>query len=116
VGASLGVIVFVAILLHKLPEGLAISSLFLAAGSTRARALAAGASLGAATVAGALLTASIGALSTYGLAVAAGVTLYVGASNLVPEFQAKHDWTLQASFFGGCALYFVARNLIGTML
>ena len=116
VGTSLGVLVFIAILLHKLPEGLAISSLFLAAGSSRGRALAAGASLGAATVIGGLLTETIGTLSTYGLAVAAGVTLYVGASNLVPEFQAKRDWKLQGSFFGGCALYFVARNLIGIAL
>ncbi len=116
VGTTLGALVFVAILLHKLPEGLAISSLFLAAGSTRKRALAAGASLGVATVAGGLLTETVGALANYGLAFAAGVTLYVGASNLVPEFQAKHDWRLQGSFFGGCALYFVARNLIGTLL
>ena len=116
VGTSLGILVFVAILLHKLPEGLAISSLFLASGSTRKRALGAGASLGLATIMGGLLTENVAGLATYGLAVAAGVTLYVGASNLVPEFQAKHDWKLQGSFFGGCALYFVARNLIGTML
>jgi ZIP family zinc transporter/zinc and cadmium transporter len=116
VTTSLGVLVFVAILLHKLPEGLAISSLFLAAGSTRARALLAGASLGFATIMGALLTETVGTIGTYGLAVAAGVTLYVGASNLVPEFQAKRDWKLQGSFFAGCALYFVARNLIGMAL
>lgn len=41
------------------------------------------------------------------------MTLYVGASNLVPEFQSKRDWRLQGSFFAGCALYLVARNLIG---
>lgn len=116
VGTSLGVIVFVAILLHKLPEGLAISSLFLAAGESRSRALLAGASLGLATIIGGLLTQTIGALGNYGLAVAAGVTLYVGASNLVPEFQAKRDWKLQGSFFAGCALYFLARNLIGVAL
>jgi zinc and cadmium transporter len=116
VGTSLGMIVFVAILLHKIPEGLAISSLFLAAGESRGRALLAGASLGLATVIGGLLTETIGTLATYGLAVAAGVTLYVGASNLVPEFQAKRDWKLQGSFFAGCALYFLARNLIGNAL
>lgn len=116
VGTSLGVLVFVAILLHKLPEGLAISSLFLAAGASRRRALAAGASLGLATILGGLLTQVVEVIGSYGLAVAAGVTLYVGASNLVPEFQAKHDWKLQGSFFGGCALYFVARNLIGMAL
>ncbi len=114
VRASLGLIVFGAILLHKLPEGLAISSLFLASGSSRKRALLAGASLGAATVVGGLLTNLVAPLGKYGLALAAGVSLYVGASNLVPEFQAKRDWKLQGSFFGGCLLYFVARNLISS--
>lgn len=113
VRASLGLIVFGAILLHKLPEGLAISSLFLASGASRRRALLAGAALGVATVVGGLMTEIIKPLGTYGLALAAGVSLYVGASNLVPEFQAKRDWKLQGSFFAGCALYLVARNLIG---
>jgi zinc transporter ZupT len=58
------------------------------------------------------LTEILAPLSTYGLALAAGVSLYVAASNLIPEFQAKRDWKLQGSFFGGCLLYFVARNLI----
>ncbi len=114
VGPSLGLIVFGAILLHKLPEGLAISSLFLASGASRSRALLAGASLGVATVIGGLLTEYVAPLSKYGLALAAGVSLYVGASNLVPEFQAKRDWMLQMSFFLGCAVYLVARKLIGS--
>jgi ZIP family zinc transporter/zinc and cadmium transporter len=112
VRAALGFLVFVAILLHKLPEGLAISSLFLASGASRQRALLAGASLGFATILGGLTTEFVAPLGKYGLALAAGVSLYVGASNLVPEFQAKRDWKLQGSFFAGCALYFVARNLI----
>ena len=113
VRASLGFLVFIAILLHKLPEGLAISSIFLASGSSRRRALLAGASLGVATIIGGLLTGLIAPLSQYGLALSAGVSLYVGASNLVPEFQHKRDWKLQASFFAGSALYFLARILIG---
>jgi ZIP family zinc transporter/zinc and cadmium transporter len=113
VRAGLGFLVFIAILLHKLPEGLAISSLFLASGASRKRAMLAGASLGVATVIGGLTTELIAPLKEYGLAFAAGVSLYVGASNLVPEFQAKRDFGLQASFFAGCALYVVARKLIG---
>ncbi len=109
---ALGLLVFVAILLHKLPEGLAISSLFLAAGASRSRALAAGAALGLATVLGGLLTEYFAPLRSYGLPLAAGVALYVGASNLVPEFQGKRDWGLQISFFAGCGLYLLARNLI----
>ena len=110
---ALGMLVFLAILLHKLPEGLAISSLFLAAGESRGRALAAGAALAIATLAGALLTQQLGVLASYGLPLAAGVALYVGASNLVPEFQAKKGWHLPLSFFGGCALYFVTRRFLG---
>ena len=55
--ARLGALVFVAVFLHKLPEGLAISSLFLAAGAgRRKRASLAAAALGATTIAGVLLT------------------------------------------------------------
>ena len=113
VSAALGALVFIAILLHKFPEGLAISSLFLAAGAARSRALLAAAALGAATVAGALLADSLPGLREYGLALAAGVTLYVAASNLVPEFQPKSGWRLPASFFAGCGLFFVARAVTG---
>lgn len=112
VSDELGVLVFIAILLHKFPEGLAISSLFLAAGLGRARALGAAAALGVATVAGVVLTNTIGGLSQYGLALSAGVTLYVAASNLVPAFQAKSGWRLPLSFFAGCALFAAARTLI----
>jgi ZIP family zinc transporter/zinc and cadmium transporter len=112
VRAELGLLVFMAILLHKLPEGLAISSLFLAAGSSRRRALASGAALGLATVVGGLMTEYIEPLRSYGLALAAGVAIYVGASNLVPEFQGKKGWDLPASFFAGCGLYLLARKLV----
>jgi ZIP family zinc transporter/zinc and cadmium transporter len=113
VSPALGMLVFVAIFLHKFPEGLAISSLFLAAGAGRKRALLAAGALGAATVLGVLVTDRVGIVGEYGLALSAGVTLYVGASNLVPEFQAKHGWRLPVAFFAGCGMYFVARQVAG---
>src|SRR6476620_6550760 len=113
VSRALGLLVFFAILLHKLPEGLAISSLFLASGESRRAALAASAVLAVSTMVGAILTLSIPVLGQYGLPLAAGVTLYVGASNLVPEFQGKREWRLPISFFLGCALYYAARRIIG---
>lgn len=112
VSRELGVLVFVAILLHKFPEGLAISSLFLAAGASRAKALLAAAALGLATLLGVVATGSAPLLGEYGLALAAGVTLYVAASNLVPEFQAKKGWSLPLSFFVGCGVYFLARSAV----
>ena len=111
VSHALGVLVFLAIVLHKLPEGLAISSLFLAAGAGRKRALYAGVALGASTLLGVLVTGRVATLAMYGLGLSAGVTLYVGASNLVPEFQGKHG-RLQLAFFVGCGLYFLARSAV----
>jgi ZIP family zinc transporter/zinc and cadmium transporter len=111
VSAGLGALVFIAVLLHKFPEGLAISSLFLAAGAGRFKAILAAAALGATTIAGLLLTSQLSVLWTYGLAISAGVTLYVGASNLVPEFQDRPGVRIPISFVAGCGLYFVARKL-----
>ena len=113
VSAALGFLVFMAILLHKLPEGLAISSLFLAAGAGRRAALGAAAALGIATVAGVLMTQFLAGLRSLGLALSAGVTLYVAASNLVPEFQTKLGWRMPISFFAGCGLFFAARMVTG---
>jgi zinc and cadmium transporter len=111
VSSGLGALVFVAVLLHKFPEGLAISSLFLAAGASRTRALLAAAALGVTTVAGVMLTDELELLRAYGLAISAGVTLYVAASNLVPEFQDRPGLRIPLSFVAGCALYFVARSV-----
>ncbi|HEY9226494.1 MAG TPA: ZIP family metal transporter [Gemmatimonadaceae bacterium] len=111
VSSGLGALVFVAVLLHKFPEGLAISSLFMAAGAGRSRALFAAAALGATTIAGVLLTDHLAFLQKYGLAASAGVTLYVGASNLVPEFQDRPGLRIPLSFVAGCGLYFVARSI-----
>ncbi len=113
IGGSVGVLVFLAVVLHKVPEGLAISSLFLAAGQGRRRALLAAGALGVATFAGAMLTEQVAALRQHGLALAAGVTLYVGMSNLVPEFRNRGGWRLPLAFLAGTAAYFLARTAAG---
>ena len=68
--------------------------------------------LGAATVLGVLVTEHVAPLARHGLALAAGVTLYVAASNLVPEFQGKRGWLTAAAFFGGALAYFCADRLL----
>jgi zinc transporter ZupT len=84
----------------------------IAVGRSPAQALGAGALLGAATIAGVLLTDQLGFLIQNGLALAGGVTLYVAASDLVPEFQGKRGWTLPTAFFGGAAAFFVTKLLL----
>jgi zinc transporter ZupT len=112
ISQQLGVLLFLAVLLHKLPEGVTIASVIVAGGQSRRQALGGAAILGAATILGVLLTEQVAALSQHGLAISAGVTLYVAASNLVPEFQAKRGWLTAAAFFGGAAGYFVTERLL----
>lgn len=112
-GSTVGTLVLAAIVLHKIPEGSTISSLCLAAGFGRRGALGAAALLSLSTILGALLTDFVAPLREYGLALAAGVTVYVAASNLVPEFQHKHNWRLPLAFFGGCVVFGATRALVG---
>ncbi len=109
---ELGVLVFVAIFLHKLPEGVTISSLMLAGGRSGGRAVGAAALLGVATLLGVVLTEEVGFLVQHGLAISAGVTIYVAASNLVPEFQGKRGWQLPAAFFAGALVFFMTKMLM----
>lgn len=113
VSDELGVLVFGAIVLHKVPEGLAISSLWIASGRTRRAALGAAAALGVATMLGVVFTDVVDPLADWGLALAAGVTLYVGASNLIPEFQGKTGWGHNVVFFVGCVIAYALQAALG---
>jgi zinc and cadmium transporter len=112
VSDRLGVLLFLAVLLHKLPEGVTIASVIVAGGQTRSRAVGGAVILGVATVLGVLVTEQVAPLAQHGLALSAGVTLYVAASNLVPEFQAKRGGLTALAFFGGAAGYFVTERVL----
>lgn len=112
VSEQVGLLLFLAVFLHKLPEGVAMASVMLAGGATRARALGSAALLGVATLLGVLLTEVSQPLVDHGLAIAAGVTIYVAASNLVPEIQKRKGWGLPVAFFGGAAAFFVTRVFV----
>jgi ZIP family zinc transporter/zinc and cadmium transporter len=104
---GLGVLVFLAVMLHKLPEGLTIASVVVAGGRAAGAAVLAAAALGGATVLGVVLTDLATPLQRHGLALAAGVTLYVAASNLVPEVQKARRPALTLAFLGGAAALLV---------
>jgi zinc transporter ZupT len=112
ISGRLGILLFLAVLLHKLPEGVTIASVMVAGGQSHGRAVGSAAVLGGATLLGALLTEQVAPLARHGLALSAGVTLYVAASNLVPEFQAKRGWLTALAFFGGAVGFFVTEWLL----
>ncbi|HEY8259095.1 MAG TPA: ZIP family metal transporter [Gemmatimonadales bacterium] len=112
VSGRLGILLFLAVLLHKLPEGVTIASVMVAGGWTRGRAIGGAAILGVATILGVLLTERVAPLARHGLAISAGVTLYVAASNLVPHFQARRGWVTALAFFGGALSFFLAERML----
>jgi ZIP family zinc transporter/zinc and cadmium transporter len=113
VSTELGFLLFIAILLHKLPEGVTITSIQLAGGMGRAGAIASAGLLGLATVVGVVVHDAVDFLAANGLALSAGVTIYVAASNLVPEFQHRRGRWMPLMFFVGAGSYFVVRMFLG---
>jgi ZIP family zinc transporter/zinc and cadmium transporter len=59
-----------------------------------------------------VVTDEVGFLVEHGLALSGGVTMYVAASNLVPEFQGKRGWKLPGAFFAGAGVFFVTKMLV----
>ncbi|HEU5170669.1 MAG TPA: ZIP family metal transporter [Gemmatimonadales bacterium] len=113
VSARLGILLSLAVLLHKLPEGVTVASLMVAGGQGRRGAVGAAAVVGLATVLGVLLTDAVAPLARHGLALSAGVTLYVAASELVPAFQSRRRSVATVAFVGGVVAFLLANRLIG---
>jgi zinc transporter ZupT len=116
VGEWLGVLVFAAVVLHKVPEGVTLASVMLASGHSRGRAVAGVALLGAFTLLGVVLTQQLGFLARMGLGLSAGVTLYVAASNLIPEVQEGRSFTSALAVLAGAATFYVSYLLLRGML
>src|SRR5438132_12152283 len=70
---ALGLMVFIAIFLHKLPEGVTVSSLMMAGGRSGGQAVGAAMSLGGATLLGVVVTGPLRVLVQHRLALAPGV-------------------------------------------
>jgi zinc and cadmium transporter len=114
IGPSLGLLLFVAVLLHKLPEGFAVASIMLATGHSRNAALLAAAALGALTLLGAWLTGFLAETHVgYALALSAGVTVYVAASDLIPEVNREGGPALAWTVFGGLVFFVLADWALG---
>lgn len=81
----LGIVIFGAILLHNIPEGFTMASIMMAAGKGRVGGYWAVASLALSRLVGIVVMAGLGRWVGPGLSLSAGVTLYVAASDLIPE-------------------------------
>jgi ZIP family zinc transporter/zinc and cadmium transporter len=106
----LGWIIFLAVILHKVPEGFTASSVMLASGSSRSIAWLASVLLGFATVMGVLTITVFTRSISAGLPLSAGVTLYVAASDLIPEVNKEPGISVPLVVFLGVGLLVLLQH------
>ena len=107
----LGWVIFIAVFLHKLPEGFTIASVMLASGRGRRAALNSAMFLGAMTIAGVLAINLQPSWVKVGMPLSAGVTIYVAATDLVPEVNREPGIRMALVFFAGIAIFFLLKLL-----
>lgn len=108
----LGWIIFLAVFLHKIPEGFTVASVMLASGQSRGIAWGASMLLGAATLAGVLAMALLRREVSFGLPLSAGVTIYVAASDLMPEVNREPGARMALVVFLGVGLLFLMDTFV----
>ncbi|MEJ7624441.1 MAG: ZIP family metal transporter [Pyrinomonadaceae bacterium] len=117
-----GLLVFLAVFLHKFPEGFTIGSLVMAAGKDFRQVIVATSLVGLTTVLGVVVFYIAGSTLdnavAYALPIAGGITLYVAASDLIPE--ANHHGGkspfISLSVFAGVALFFLVHTALNVLL
>lgn len=112
VSVPLGLLIFFAVALHKIPEGFTVASIALAAGRGKRGALTASVVLAASTFAGVLGMHRFADAVAYALPLSTGVTLYVAASDLMPEVNEERGIRMPLVVFLGVALFLLCDTLL----
>lgn len=107
----LGWLIFIAIFLHKMPEGFTVASVILASGRSRDAALISSLIVAVATLGGVLIMNVLPSWVHVGLPLSAGVAIYVAASDLVPEVNREPGIRMALVFFAGVAIFIICRML-----
>jgi zinc and cadmium transporter len=108
----LGWVIFLAVFLHKIPEGFTVASVMLASGQSRGTAWGASMLLGAATLVGVLTMALLRQEVSFGLPLSAGVTIYVAASDLMPEVNREPGVRMALLVFLGAGFLFLLDRFV----
>ncbi len=122
VDSKIGILMFVAVFLHKFPEGFTIASMILATGKKFKEVIIATSLVGFTTLLGVLgfyfVGTNLESSIAYALPLAAGVTLYVAASDLIPEVNhhGGKNPLVSLSVFAGVALFFLMHFVLHSLL
>ena len=111
VSPGVGMLIFLAVLLHKIPDGFTISSIVITSGHSKRSALAAASALGGSTLIGVLAVHLIGGSVSYALPISTGSTLYVAATDLMPEVNREKGVKMAMVVFAGMGLFLLVRTI-----
>ncbi len=122
IDARVGTLMFIAVFLHKFPEGFTIGSMMIAAGKGFREVVIATSLIGLMTLTGVMVFYVIGSnfafTIAYALPIAGGVTLYVAASDLIPEVNHHGGKSplVSLSVFAGVAIFFVTHYILHSFI
>ena len=105
----LGVTIFTAVVLHKIPDGFTIASVMLASGIEKRGALAASVILALSTVAGSFWAATFTSHSSILLPLSAGAFLHIATTDLIPEVAKQRKVGFSLAIFAGVVLFYITR-------
>jgi ZIP family zinc transporter/zinc and cadmium transporter len=109
---TLGILVSVAVFLHKVPEGFTVASIMVASGRSRREAVLSATWLGLATLAGVLGISLWSGAVHVALPLSAGAGLYVAASDLIPAVNEAKGVRKPLAVFGGVFLFAATEALL----
>jgi ZIP family zinc transporter/zinc and cadmium transporter len=113
----LGTVISGAMIIHNIPEGFTIASVMSAAGKGRRAGLRAAGVLAIAKIFGVLAMTFAQRHVNIGLALSAGVTLYVAASDLIPEVNKQPGPKIALTVAAGVAMVVILHVIaFGGML
>jgi ZIP family zinc transporter/zinc and cadmium transporter len=112
VSVPLGMLIFFAVLLHKIPEGFTVASIALASGHGKRGAMLASFVLAGATLAGVVGMQGLAGAVHYALPLSTGVTLYVAASDLIPAVNEERGIRMALVVFIGVALFYSTERVL----
>jgi zinc transporter ZupT len=117
--STLGILVFVAVLLHKIPEGLTVASVMKAGDHSHSTMRRANIILPLATLAGALLVLFFVTIDEtligFLFAFSAGSSVYVGACDLIPEINKSRGRSAPFIVFIGMLLFWIGAHFLNSV-
>jgi ZIP family zinc transporter/zinc and cadmium transporter len=105
-----GILLFLAVFLHKIVDGFTIASIVVTSGYSAARAMGASVLLAIATLIGVVAVNAAGS-AVYALPITAGCTLYIAATDLMPEVNREMGVKMAFLVFAGMGLFLLVSSI-----